>query len=213
MGQQTGFYPIFLDLGQRKCVVVGGGPVAERKAAGLLEAGAEVTIVSPDVTQGLQRLAESGDVRLLERAFEETDLEGATLAFAATDSQGVNQAVSDAASRSGIPVNISDRSNRGDFIVPSSFMKGPLQVAISTGGGSPALARIIRQDLEHAVADELVELAQMLERLRPRVQSRFPENEPQRRRVWARLVAPDVLEHIQAKSWDRVEEIVAECLS
>ena len=213
MGQQTGFYPIFLDLGQRKCVVVGGGPVAERKAAGLLEAGAEVTIVSPDVTQGLQRLAESGDVRLLERAFEETDLEGATLAFAATDSQGVNQAVSDAASRSGIPVNISDRSNRSDFIVPSSFRKGPLQVAISTGGGSPALARIIRQDLEHAVADELVELAQMLERLRPRVQSRFPENEPQRRRVWARLVAPDVLEHIQAKSWDRVEEIVAECLS
>ena len=213
MGQQTGFYPIFLDLGQRKCVVVGGGPVAERKAVGLLKAGAEVTIVSPDVTQGLQRLVESGDVRLLERAFEETDLEGATLAFAATDSQGVNQAVSDAASRSSIPVNIADRSNRGDFIVPSSFRKGPLQVAISTGGGSPALARIIRQDLEHAVADELVELAQMLERLRPRVQSRFPENEPQRRRVWARLVAPDVLEHIQAKSWDRVEEIVAECLS
>ena len=109
MGQQTGIYPIYLDLGQRKCVVVGGGPVAERKAAGLLKAGAEVTIVSPDVTQGLQRLVESGDVRLLERAFEKTDLEGATLAFAATDSQGVNQAVSDAASRSGIPVNISDR--------------------------------------------------------------------------------------------------------
>jgi siroheme synthase-like protein len=213
MDQQPGFYPIFLDLQGRKCVVVGGGRVAERKTAGLLEAGALVTIVSPSFTAGIRRLDDADDVSLVSREFKGADLEEAVLVFAATDSASVNRMVYDAASDLKIPVNVADRSVQGDFIIPSSFKKGPLQVAVSTGGGSPALARLVRQDLEQVMGEEVVELAQMLERLRPRVMIRFPADEAARRRVWERLVAPEVLELIQSKNWDRLEEIVAECLS
>ena len=213
MDQQAGFYPIFLDLQGRQCVVVGGGGVAERKTAGLLEAGALVTIVSPSFTAGIRRLADAEDVSLVSREFKGADLEEAVLVFAATNSASVNRVVYDAASDLKIPVNVADRSVQGDFIIPSSFKKGPLQVAVSTGGGSPALARLVRQDLEQAMGEELLELAQMLERLRPRVMSKFPEDAAARRRVWERLVAREVLELIQSKNWDRLEEIVAECLS
>jgi precorrin-2 dehydrogenase / sirohydrochlorin ferrochelatase len=131
-------------------VVVGGGTVATRKVGKLLQAGAEVVVVSSEV---LPELAETG-VEIHERPYEYGDLDGASLAFTATDSREVNAAVAGEAKESGIPVNVADRPSEGDFAVPSTLRRGGLQVAVSTGGASPTLARRIRIELEEAFGPE-----------------------------------------------------------
>jgi precorrin-2 dehydrogenase / sirohydrochlorin ferrochelatase len=124
--------------------------VATRKVGKLLQAGAEVVVVSSEV---LPELAETG-VEIHERPYEYGDLDGASLAFTATDSREVNAAVAGEAKESGIPVNVADRPSEGDFAVPSTLRRGGLQVAVSTGGASPTLARRIRIELEEAFGPE-----------------------------------------------------------
>jgi precorrin-2 dehydrogenase / sirohydrochlorin ferrochelatase len=137
-------YPIFLDLSGRRCVVVGGGEVAGRKARKLLQARAEVVVIAPEVRPELESVA----AEVHRRPYEQGDLEGAYLAFAATDAREVNAAVAEEAKGRGIPVNVADRPSVGDFALPSTLRRGRLQVAVSTGGASPTLAREIRGELE-----------------------------------------------------------------
>ena len=131
-------------------MVVGGGAVATRKVGKLLQAGAEVVVVSSEVRP---ELAETG-VEVHERPYEYGDLDGANLAFTATDSREVNAAVAGEAKERGIPVNVADRPSEGDFAVPSTLRRGGLQVAVSTGGASPTLARRIRIELEEVFEPE-----------------------------------------------------------
>ncbi len=156
-GQETriGFenavlYPLFMDVSGRRCVVVGGGGVASRKARGLLESGARVVVVSPEVTPEIDDM----DVTVERRPYAPGDLAGCTLAFAATDSREVNAAVVREAEEHGIPVNVADRPAEGDFALPSVLRRGGLQVAVSTGGASPTLARRIRDAMEPSFAAE-----------------------------------------------------------
>ncbi|CAN5159872.1 hypothetical protein BH18ACT10_BH18ACT10_10420 [soil metagenome] len=137
-------YPVFMDLESRRCVVVGGGEVANRKARKLLQARAGVVVISPEIKPELESVA----VEILRRPFEAGDLEGAFLAFAATDSREVNAAVAREADDKGIPVNVVDLPSEGSFAVPSVLRRGRMQVAVSTGGASPSLARSIRGELE-----------------------------------------------------------------
>ena len=143
-------YPIFLDLSDRRCVVVGGGEVANRKARKLLQARARVVVISPEVGAELESVA----VEVHRRPYREGDLEGAYLAFAATDSREVNAAVAREAEERGIPVNVADRPSDGAFALPSTLRRGGLQVAVSTGGASPTLARRIKNELEEAFGPE-----------------------------------------------------------
>ena len=143
-------YPIFLDLSGRRCVVVGGGEVANRKARKLLQARAEVVVISPEVRPELESVA----AEVHRRPYEDGDLEGAYLAFAATDAREVNAAVAAEAKGRGIPVNVADSPSEGDFALPSVLRRGRLQVAVSTGGASPALARRIRGELEELFGPE-----------------------------------------------------------
>jgi siroheme synthase-like protein len=151
-------YPIFLDLSGRRCVVVGGGEVANRKARKLLQARAEVVVVSPEVRPELESVA--SEVR--RRPYEDGDLKGAYLAFAATDAREVNAAVAREAKERGIPVNVADRPSEGDFALPSTLRRGRLQVAVSTGGASPALARRIKGELEGVFGPEWAGLVEEL---------------------------------------------------
>ncbi|MGI8859959.1 MAG: precorrin-2 dehydrogenase/sirohydrochlorin ferrochelatase family protein, partial [Rubrobacteraceae bacterium] len=137
-------YPVFMALEGLRCVVVGGGEVANRKARKLLQARADVVVISSEVKPELESVA--GEV--LRRRFEEGDLEGAYLAFAATDAREANAAVAREANARGIPVNVADRPSEGTFAVPSVLRRGRMQVAVSTGGASPARARSIRGELE-----------------------------------------------------------------
>jgi len=131
-------------------VVVGGGAVATRKVGKLLQAGAEVIVVSPEVRPALSGMG----VEIRRRPYEYGDLEGANLAFTATGSREVNAAVAEEAKRRGVPINVADRPSEGDFAVPSTLRRGGLQVAVSTGGASPTLARRIRGELEEVFGPE-----------------------------------------------------------
>ena len=155
-------YPIFLDLNGRRCVVVGGGAVADRKARKLLQARAEVVVISPEMKPGIESMA----VEVRRRPYEDGDLEGAYLAFAATDSREVNSAVAKEARDRGIFVNVADKPSEGSFALPSTLRRGGLQVAVSTGGASPTLARSIRGELEKKFGPEWAGLTGELRRRR-----------------------------------------------
>ena len=152
-------YPLFMDVLGARCTVVGGGGVASRKVRGLLESGASVVVISPEVAPEIEGM----DVTVERRAYRPGDLAGSSLAFAATDSREVNAAVALEAKEGGIPVNVADRPAEGDFALPSVLRRGGLQVAVSTGGASPTLARRIRDAMEPSFA---VEWAGIVERFR-----------------------------------------------
>jgi siroheme synthase-like protein len=145
-------------------VVVGGGTVAVRKARKLCQAGAEVVVISPEVHPELGEVS----VEIHERPYEPGDLEGADLAFAATDRREVNAAVAREAHARGVSVNVADRPTEGDFAVPSTLRRGGLQVAVSTGGASPTLARRIRNELEEVFGPEWAGVVEELEAVRRR---------------------------------------------
>jgi precorrin-2 dehydrogenase len=151
-------YPIFLDLSGRRCVVVGGGEVANRKARKLLQARAHVVVISPELGAELESVA----VEIHRRPYREGDLEGACLAFAATNSREVNAAVALEAKERGVAVNVADKPSEGDFALPSTLRRGRLQVAVSTGGASPTLARRIRGELEEAFGPEWAGIVERL---------------------------------------------------
>ena len=139
-----------MDVSGKRCVVVGGGGVAARKARGLLESGANVVVISPEVRPEILEM----DVEVHNRPYAAGDLSEASLAFAATDSRAVNAAVTREATENGVPVNVADRPAEGDFALPSVLRRGGLQVAVSTGGASPTLARRVRDGLEELFAPE-----------------------------------------------------------
>lgn len=143
-------------------MVVGGGKVAGRKARKLLQARALVKVVSPEIEPALASVA----IEAERRPYEPGDLAGAALAFAATDSREVNAAVTREAKDRGIPVNVADRPSEGDFALPSTLRRGGLQVAVSTGGASPTLAREIRQKLEEMFGPEWAGVVEELEKAR-----------------------------------------------
>lgn len=147
----TPYYPIFLDLSDRLCVVVGGGRVAERKVRGLVKAGARPRIVSPNVTAAIRRLAHKGAVEIVEREYREGDLEGAFLAFAATDREEVNDEVAAESARRAIPLNVADSPGKCDFILPSTIKNGPVSIAISSSGLAPVVAKKLKDRLKAAL--------------------------------------------------------------
>ena len=156
-----GFYPIFVDLSRRRCVVIGGGPVAERRIGGLLAAGASVTVISPVITATLKNLAAHGKLRHLARVYATGDLADYDLVFVATDDRVVNEAVFSEAQSRALWVNSADDPEYCDFILPAVIRRGELSVAISTGGMSPATTRAVREELEKYFTAEYARLVQI----------------------------------------------------
>lgn len=160
------YYPIFLNLKGRRCLVVGGGPVAERKVEGLLQAGAAVTVVSPRLTERLHRVAEEKKLSHVAREYQTGNLAGCELVFAATDDPAVNRAIYDEAREQGVWANTADDPAHCDFILPSVLRRGELQVAVATGGASPALARAIREELERYFTEDYAMLSEVVAEVR-----------------------------------------------
>ncbi|MFC1929612.1 bifunctional precorrin-2 dehydrogenase/sirohydrochlorin ferrochelatase [Chloroflexota bacterium] len=160
------YYPVFLNISGRKCVVVGGGQVALRKAKGLLEFGANVEVISPDLCSELNELAETGEINVLRRRYQAGDLQGALMSIAATNNSDINQEVVKEARRGGVLVNVVDDAEDSAFIVPSCLRRGNITIAVSTAGSSPALARKIRTRLEKDLGDEYASLSLLVEEVR-----------------------------------------------
>lgn len=168
------YYPVFLNLKGRLCVVIGGGDVAERKVRGLLRAGARVKVVSPELTEGLEELRNRGLIKHVKRAYQEDDIRDAFLVIAATSEMDVNRAVFKDARN--VPVNVVDVPELCSFIVPSIVNRGDLTVAISTSGVSPALARSIREELEAFFPEETGEFLEFLKDIRSRIKQTVPDS-------------------------------------
>ena len=145
------YYPAFLNLTGRRCVVIGAGEIAERKVTALLEAGAKVTVVSPEATAVVEDMAEAGKVRWERRAYRRGDLEGAWLSIAATDDTSAQQAIYEEAEQARVLCNVVDVTELCSFIAPAVVQEGGLTVAVSTGGKSPAVARRLREELQQEV--------------------------------------------------------------
>lgn len=167
--EQPTYYPIFLNISGKKCVVVGGGQVALRKVTTLLEHGASVEVISPDLCSELSQLAESGEIGVLQRSYRAGDLQDAVIAIAATNDSNTNLEVVKEARRKAVLVNVVDDAESSDFIVPSYMRRGDVTIAISTGGRSPALARKIRNRLEKDFGDEYASLALLIDEVRAEV--------------------------------------------
>jgi precorrin-2 dehydrogenase/sirohydrochlorin ferrochelatase len=168
-------YPMLVDLVGKRCVVVGGGPVAERKVSRLLQCGAEVSVVAAEATGPLAGLAEAGRIRLQVRAARPSDLAGAFLVFAATNDPGLNRVLADTARRQGSLVNVADDPAGSSFHVPSQVQRGDLTITISTAGGSPALAKKLRQRVEATIGPEYEAFLVALRSLRAQAQERIAD--------------------------------------
>ena len=144
----TTYYPVYLNLRGRRCVIVGGGTVAEGKISRLLDSGAEICVVSPDATPGIRQFVADGAVRWEQRRYESGDLDGAFIAIAATNVREVNRRIFEEANERGVMLNAVDDPPNCSFIAPSIVQRGPVTLAISTGGVSPALARKLRESLQ-----------------------------------------------------------------
>lgn len=203
------YYPIYLDLEGRRCVVVGGGAVAERKVTTLLEYGADVTVISPELTAGLSAPAAEGRFSRVARRYQSGDLEGAWLVFCATDDRPTNIAVFEEAQARGVPANVVDDPELCSFIVPSIVARGDLQIAISTGGASPALAKRTRRRLEEEFGPEYAVLMDLLKEFRARVMEQVAAP-AERRRIFEAVAESDVLERIRDGADITVDELVAE---
>ena len=166
------FFPIYLEMRGRRCLVIGGGAVAERKIAHLLEAGAEVAVISPDASENVARWSKNNSIQLEARCYQNGDLDGYELAFVATDDDRVNASVYQEGKSRGVWVNAADDPAHCDFILPSVLRRGDLTVAVSSGGQSPALARTIREELEIYFSREYEQLAQLAAETRAELHQR-----------------------------------------
>jgi precorrin-2 dehydrogenase/sirohydrochlorin ferrochelatase len=185
------YYPVFLDLRGRPVVVIGGGQVALGKVQGLLDAEAQVTVVSPELHPTLAQLAQEGKIRHLARPYMPGDLRGYALAFVATDDRSINAQVAQEGRKLGVWVNAVDDPANCDFIMPAVVRKGGITVAISTGGGSPAMARKLREELERFLSDELASMLELAAQVRQHLREKgiFVDAE-----TWNRALDRELLE-------------------
>lgn len=167
----VGYYPVYLDLAGKSCLVLGGGGQAAEKALGLVGAGGDVTVVAPWFDAELVELGGRREVRLLAHEFTESDLDGVELVIDASLDEALGHRVSAAARRRRVLVNVLDRPALCDFIAPAVVRRGPLQVAISTAGRSPFMASHVRRLLEETLGPEYGELVELVGRLRDRLRA------------------------------------------
>ena len=201
------YYPIFVDIRDRKVVVVGGGEVAERKVMTLFECGAKIDLIAETLTDKLKRLVEDNVVSYLGREFGEDALEGAALVIAATNDAGLNRVVSNKARERNIFVNTVDQPEDCTFIVPSVVKRGDLLIAISTSGKSPALAKRIRQELEKRFDESYAHLIDIMGRLR-KVVLAAGLMQSENRKIFDSILESDILEAIGQRNWKAVETII-----
>lgn len=167
-----GYYPIFVEMTNRPCVVVGGGVVAERKVEALLNAGATVTVISPSLTGLLHSQVEAGKIRYVGREYRSGDLIEYEMVFVTTDDKKVNSVVAQEARERGVWINAADDPPHCDFILPSVLQRGDLVVAVATGGSSPALSRAIREELESYFTSDYAELTEVAAEVRRELRQR-----------------------------------------
>lgn len=198
------YYPSFLNLKGKRAVVIGGGRVAERKILTLLKAGARVTVISPQLTKRIEKEKRKNNIKHISRHYRKGDLKNAFIIIAATDSQVINKHVSEDAL---CLVNVVDAPSLCNFIVPSVVKRGPLTIAISTSGVSPALSRSIRKELEKLYGSEFSRYLKFLEKFRKKVVKEIPDK-TKRAAFLKSLASKEMIEMLRKKGFKEVVKIL-----
>ena len=189
----TTYYPIYLQLDEQPCIVIGGGKIAEGKVDGLLAADAKVKVIAPELTSHLHDLAAQHQIEYIQREYQQGDLKGAFLVICATDQAEINHQVWEEASANRQMVNVVDDTPRCNFIAPAILRKGDLTIAISTGGRAPALAVRLKERLQREIGPENERFLELAEKLREPIARHIPDFET-RKALWYKLVDSNVLE-------------------
>ena len=205
------YYPVYLNLAGKRCVIIGGGTIAQGKIGGLKQAGCHITVISPDATPGIRQAAQRGDVVWLERTYRPGDLEGAFIGVAATNVWHVNREIYEEAERLGVLLNVVDDPDLCSFIAPSIVKREPVTLAISTGGASPALARKLRETLADAEALEWADLADVLTQARRIIKEQRIVIDPER---WQCCITRDLLAMAQdGRSQEALDWLLGQLLN
>ena len=199
-------YPLNIDLTGQLVIVIGGGRVAERKVVGILAArtDVDVRVIAPAVTEPLRMLADSEQIDWQEECYTKGILEGAFLVYAATDSPAVNAEVALEANERGILVNVIDDPRASSFQIPSTVRRGEFMLTVSTNGGSPALSRAIRMELEHLYPHSFGEWLECVARLRTELRAQLP-NDAQRTEFWRMALRPHILSMVRDGELEKAE--------
>ncbi|QGT99049.1 Precorrin-2 oxidase [Candidatus Syntrophocurvum alkaliphilum] len=205
-------FPIFLDLTNKKCVIIGGGKVAERKVNNLLAYGAKITIVSPEIEHGIKEKVDIGLLTWHKRQFKDKDIKQAYMVYSATNDPVINKRVADLCLAAGILVNAVDDPPNCNFYVPSIVRRNSLVVAISTEGKSPLLAKKLREEFEQIITAEHGEFVDILGNLREIIKKEVKDIE-ERKKLFESLVNSDILELLQKGEKEKVRERVEQCIS
>jgi len=200
------YYPIYLDLNGRDVLVVGGGAIAEGKALQLVEAGARLTVVSPELTEALRAAADHGEITHRRGAFIEGDLKGVFLVVSATGDRKVNEKVAEAAKERGLLCNVVDQPDLCNFITPALVTRGGLQISVSTGGGSPTLTQRVKREVAALVGKEYGVLLELAAEMRADAKDRIANFE-RRRDALRAFVESDALDLIRAGRLDEARAL------
>lgn len=201
------YYPVYIDITNERCVVVGGGDVAERKVMRLIDSGAHVSVVSRTLTSTLEKMKKEGKIDHIEADYDDDSLSGAFLVIGATDRDDVNAKIFRDGRAKGCLVNIVDDPDNCNVILPSLFRRGDLSIAISTGGKSPALAKKLRQDMEHLFGPEYETLLMIMGKLREKIVMKGRSSN-ENRQLFESVIHSDILHHIKEKKWKQVKKII-----
>jgi precorrin-2 dehydrogenase/sirohydrochlorin ferrochelatase len=205
------YYPVHLNIKNRNCLVVGGGAVGTRKVNTLLECGARVTVVSPDPSPQLTKLASEGAIRLAQRAYRSADLQDTFLVIGATDDENLNQQISNDAAQSNTLCNIADRPEACNFILPSIVRRGDMVITISTSGKSPALAKQLRQKLETQFGQEYEKFLLLMGAIRKKLLSANHEPEAHKH-LFNKLIESDLIELMQSNKTEEINSLLYKIL-
>lgn len=205
------YYPVLLDIQNRKCLVVGGGSVGTRKVTTLVACGASVTVVSPGVTTQLLQLADNKAIKLIKRPYRSSDLEGMLLVIGATNNEELNRQINKDAQRLNILCNIADLPEACDFILPSIVTRGDLIIAISTSGKSPALAKKLRKDLENEYGEEYAAFLHLMGAIRQKLLSKNQDSEANKY-IFKQLIARGLIEMVKNRKEEEINSLLFEIL-
>ncbi len=201
------YYPICLDVKGKKCVIVGGGEVSARKITFLLNCGANIVVISPEINEGINTFVQGKSIEWIERGYKSHDLEGAFFVIVATDDHGLNKQISQEARDKGMLVNVADSAEDSTFILPAVLSRGSLSIAVSTEGKSPALAKKIRDELSIMFGKEYMRFVDLLGSLRQIVKTTF-DNESKRSIIWHKLLNSELLELLKKGRTDMIDTVL-----
>lgn len=203
------YYPIFLDVLNRKCLVVGGGCVGTRKVITLVECGAILTVVSPDASEKLVEMADNNLITLIKKPYQASDLDGMFLVFGTTDDEELNRQISVDAEKLNMLCNIADRPKVCNFILPAIVNRGDFVLAVSTSGKSPAFAKKFRKELEEQCGEEYAEFLRLMGAVRKKLLKQ--EHEPEvHKPLFEKLISSGLVEMIKNNKKEEIDALLFE---